>query len=292
MALVRSREEIRFNVETLRTYLASSIPKERKFALDLVRRGTCFVISKSPEGAFFAPSRFVGYRNNSLAAQKSQPRDGGETNDEISDVLKSKPTRNEIAEKLYLECCRSIGVKPSAGGSFGIKRRYWIMDPGVNVRPFRQRLRIVVGSESDPASTERESLILSRVGQDKFRKKLIQYWGKCAVTGCDFIAALKASHIRGWSEFKNGSKEKLDVFNGLLLIPNLDSLFDKALISFGNDGEILISKVLSTKARRQFGLSTKMKVDLDRRHQQYMLSHRLRFYRLEERGKHAHHEKS
>ena len=36
-----------------------------------------------------------------------------------------------------------------------------------------------------------------------------------------------------------------DPFNGLLLIPNLDALFDGGLISFAESGEIMSSSLLS-----------------------------------------------
>ena len=85
---------------------------------------------------------------------------------------------------------------------------------------------------TEVSETEREAIVQSRVGQGKFREDLIRYWGKCAVTGCELIKILKASHIKPWRYSSN--IERLDKFNGLLLIPNLDSTFDNGLISFDN----------------------------------------------------------
>ena len=39
--------------------------------------------------------------------------------------------------------------------------------------------------------------------------------------------------------------EKGDVYNGLLLLPNLDKLFDKGYISFNTNGQVIYSKYLS-----------------------------------------------
>src|SRR3954453_1155211 len=51
-----------------------------------------------------------------------------------------------------------------------------------------------------PASTEAERLVVQRVGQDVFRRALIQYWdGRCAVTGIGDPALLRASHIVPWA---------------------------------------------------------------------------------------------
>jgi len=50
---------------------------------------------------------------------------------------------------------------------------------------------------------------------------------------------LRSSHIKPWT--KSDVREKVDHFNGLLLVPNLDALFNEGLISFQTDGRILVS---------------------------------------------------
>ena len=90
--------------------------------------------------------------------------------------------------------------------------------------------------------TERKSIMLSRIGQGAFRSGLIGYWKRCAVTGCDSLDLLKASHIKPWRDSDNA--ERLDIYNGLLLIPNLDSAFDKGYISFDDGGKIIISDMI------------------------------------------------
>ena len=49
-----------------------------------------------------------------------------------------------------------------------------------------------------------------------------------------------ASHIVPWRS--SNDKERLDKENGILLSPLYDALFDKHLISFQDDGKIIISK--------------------------------------------------
>ena len=88
-------------------------------------------------------------------------------------------------------------------------------------------------------STEAEALVKARVGQGKFRNNLIEYWKGCSVTNCKYITILIASHIKPWKDSSN--KERLDVYNGLLLLPNIDKLFDKGYISFRDTGKIMIS---------------------------------------------------
>jgi len=123
--------------------------------------------------------------------------------------------------------------------------------------------------------TERNSQILARIGQGKFRAQLVHYWKGCAVTQCDTMSVLKASHIKPWKDSDN--RERLDQFNGLLLIPNLDALFDQGLISFANNGAILVSDLISRSAN-SLGVHERMKVRLTENHEKYMAYHRANIF--------------
>lgn len=122
------------------------------------------------------------------------------------------------------------------------------------------------------SETQRQQMILARLGQGAFRADLIKYWGCCAITGCRDLRVLVASHIMPWS--KSNSNERLDAFNGLLLTPNFDRLFDQGLISFSDLGKIMISEQLSSKVKGQLGIRSGLSVRLERRHLHYMAYHR------------------
>lgn len=95
--------------------------------------------------------------------------------------------------------------------------------------------------------------INARRGQGQFREDLIRVWGgACAVTGIDCRELLIASHIKPWT--KSRPRQQLDENNGLLLSANLDALFDIGLISFGNDGKMMISPRLNKRHRTELGL--------------------------------------
>jgi hypothetical protein len=99
-----------------------------------------------------------------------------------------------------------------------------------------------------------KSLNISRRGQQQYKNNLLIKWGFCcSVTALTKTSLLIASHIKPFS--KSTSLEKYDTENGLLLIPNLDSLFDKFLISFDNDGTIIISNTLSNDDYTILGIS-------------------------------------
>lgn len=97
--------------------------------------------------------------------------------------------------------------------------------------------------------TEVERFVRQRVGQDVFREALLDYWGgACAVTELDLPDVLRASHAKPWADCES-DEERLDVFNGVLLVAHLDALFDRGLIAFDVCGGIVISSDLSAEHR-------------------------------------------
>ena len=103
----------------------------------------------------------------------------------------------------------------------------------------------------------------------------LAYWNTYAVTGYRDIGLLVASHIKPWRASSNA--ERLDKFNGLLLIPNLDRSFDAGLVTFEKDGVIRISPQLSEPAK--LGISSGLRVALTPENEIYMEFHRVEVYR-------------
>ena len=110
-----------------------------------------------------------------------------------------------------------------------------------------------------PNQTERQGLVITRVGQGYYRKQLLERWeNQCAVTNCSIKNILIASHIVPWR--KSNDVERLDVGNGILLSPDLDALFDKHLITFKDDGKILISNNIEEDHLTNLGISKDLKL--------------------------------
>ncbi len=103
------------------------------------------------------------------------------------------------------------------------------------------------------SETERESVVKARIGQGIFRKQLFEMWEGCAVTGVKLPDLLRASHIKPWRESSN--PERTNRFNGLLLLPQYDHLFDKGLISFDDNGQLLRSPAIERIPISQLGIS-------------------------------------
>lgn len=127
-------------------------------------------------------------------------------------------------------------------------------------------------ADSGLEGKEKETIIKSRVNQSKFRQQLLDRYKKCCLCSVSNPDLLIASHIKPWCESK--PNQRLDIENGFLLCPNHDKLFDSALISFDNDGKIMISDKLSEADREAFGINENMVIDLNDANKGYLEHHR------------------
>lgn len=133
-----------------------------------------------------------------------------------------------------------------------------------------------------PRATEAERLVVQRVGQNLFRDGLIDLWeGRCAVTRLAVPELLRASHIKPWADCEADS-ERLDVYNGILLAPQLDAAFDRGFMTVNDDGSIVVSDTLDPTARALLGLDRPLRVNgLADGHRSYLPWHRGRIFRSE-----------
>jgi len=132
---------------------------------------------------------------------------------------------------------------------------------------------VSLSSYRKPNKTARNGLVTSRVGQGYYRQEIIKKFnGKCAVTGTDLNEILIASHIVPWQ--MSSDEEKLDADNGILLSPNYDALFDKHLISFDDDGLIIISDRLMNEDVDNLGINRLAQINVTEGMKKYLSRHR------------------
>lgn len=104
----------------------------------------------------------------------------------------------------------------------------------------------------DVGDTSKSVQAKIRIGQEKFRKKLLKYLKECPITGINEERILLASHIKPWAVSTN--EERLDIYNGFILSPTIDKLFDKGLITFENNKKLIISPTLSKSNIDKIGI--------------------------------------
>lgn len=278
MELVENEEQVAENLAELER-ARMSVDEDRKIYQDLIKKGTCYLPYLTDAGIAFAPSRFIGYVGNTIQIHGlNREKHGSETNLALNKIYGSYPVQNESLQLAFESFCVSIGVAPSRKGSFGVTRKYWATDDVAEVIAKGQEQQVM--SDAMLTETQKSQIILARVGQGAFRKKLIKHWGECSATGCSQIDILKASHIKPWSESNNS--ERLDVYNGLLLSPNVDALFDKGYVSFDGEGRILISSYVSERDREILNCSVGLSIKLSPQHLKYLAWHREHLYWGEE----------
>lgn len=133
-----------------------------------------------------------------------------------------------------------------------------------------------------PRATETEQLVVQRIGQDIFRDALMDFWsGRCAVTGLDQPELLRASHMKPWGDCDTDG-ERLDPMNGLLLAPHWDLAFDSGLVTFEENGDLRLSKRLTSAAvglLAPTGAARPSLSHLKHGHQAYLRFHRQHVWR-------------
>ena len=138
-----------------------------------------------------------------------------------------------------------------------------------------------LASETDSNKrTEIETLIKARLGQGSFRQKLLKLYPICPLTDLDVQSLLIASHIKPWSKCNN--EERLDPFNGLMLAPHIDALFDSGLITFDADGTIKISPKIDLENQKRLGIFPDMQLKIEPESEKYFEYHRNHVFQKEE----------
>jgi putative restriction endonuclease len=137
--------------------------------------------------------------------------------------------------------------------------------------------RLELAADPNVASvgeTERQQLVAARIGQGKFRADLLKYWNqRCAVSGSCVSEVLIASHIKPWASSSN--RERLDPYNGLLLAAHVDRLFDRGLVSFSDQGQLLHGDRLPAQELPLLGLSGGSRLlRVEAQHLVYLAEHR------------------
>lgn len=159
----------------------------------------------------------------------------------------------------------------SLGALYGILRRVYeliISLPDAPLREFKKQVADL------PRMTEMERLVVQRIGQDIFRAGLMDYWqGRCPLTGISDPALLRASHIIPWADCESDA-ERLNVHNGLLLSALWDAAFDRALVTFDDEGRPEFAPSLKEHARAE--LRWHSPISLTEEHRRRLVRHRSR----------------
>jgi putative restriction endonuclease len=158
-----------------------------------------------------------------------------------------------------------LGVEASTAFS----TTYFIQDAENDIE-ILDDIHAIEGDVAVP-ETQRVQLAKARVGQGLFRKRVMLIDPRCRVTGVEDSRLLIASHIKPWRDASNA--ERINGYNGIMLSPHVDALFDERLISFEDDGRMLIHPSLPEDVLDRWSIHRHTQVDTFRPEQGEFLQH-------------------
>ncbi|WP_195989462.1 HNH endonuclease signature motif containing protein [Clostridium sp. D53t1_180928_C8] len=160
MGLVENSEEIFKNINKLREYLTNNFSNEFK---KLISKGKCFIVISNGSECEFYPSKFIGYRDNSLEEyfQTSVERDGRDSNRVIAKILgfRNFEESTKIDEK-YIIFCEKHDIKVC-----NFKRKYYVLEG-----------KYIENNEANNIRINNESEFINR--QKVLKEEFIEYMRK------------------------------------------------------------------------------------------------------------------
>ena len=121
MEFVKTIEDLKKNMQTLDEYIDKKCDPEYSYAMDLIRRGLCFITIEIKYGYRFYPSRFIGYAENTMDKHlNNDERSGLKTNPIINSILKESPSERSDLENEYTKYCKMLGVEKQ-----NRKHKFW-----------------------------------------------------------------------------------------------------------------------------------------------------------------------
>lgn len=115
---IENRTDVIKNIYTLYSYLRSNSEEERGWALNRFKQGKWYIVEPFGNMLFFAPSRFVGYKNNNIAKHTENHRDGTQTNEYFRRNKLYKISENEFLSKQFKNFMLSIGIEKESAQFF------------------------------------------------------------------------------------------------------------------------------------------------------------------------------
>lgn len=109
-----------------------------------------------------------------------------------------------------------------------------------------------IETKSKKDKEKQETIRQAREGQGKYREQLLEQCHFCPVTMISDERLLIASHIKPWAASEES--EKIDPYNGYILSPLYDKLFDRGFITFSENRHVILSDFISQYTWKQIGL--------------------------------------
>ena len=108
---IESRVDVVKNIYTLYSYANSSEAEDKEWAIQRFSNGKWFVVEPFVNTLFFAPSRFVGYKNNTREKHISNYGDGTQTNKKLCELSLYKEMSDEYLSEQFECFMKTLGIE-------------------------------------------------------------------------------------------------------------------------------------------------------------------------------------
>lgn len=112
--------------------------------------------------------------------------------------------------------------------------------------------QLVAEPLSKREETKQKDIRQAREGQGTYRAALLEQCRFCPFTMIADERLLIASHIKPWAA--SDDSEKVDPYNGYMLSPLFDKLFDRGFITFTENRHLILSEFISPFTWKQLNL--------------------------------------
>lgn len=135
-------------------------------------------------------------------------------------------------------------------------------------------------SEKKYKTTRAQDYNNARLGQGKYREKLLEQCPYCPLSRISDDRLLIASHIKPWAA--SNKFEKVDPYNGFMFSPLYDKLFDKGYITFTDDKRVILSAIISKSTWKKINIKNNEYIELlpmDEKRKEYLKFHREKVFK-------------
>lgn len=115
---IESRIDVVKNIYTLYSYIDSELEKEKKWALQRFKQGKWYVVEPFGNTLFFAPSRFVGYKSNTIERHIDNHGQDTETNDCFRNLKLYKEAADECLSEQFEQFMKTLGIEKGTAKFF------------------------------------------------------------------------------------------------------------------------------------------------------------------------------
>lgn len=123
-SLVLNKNQIITNIKTIEKYLMGDSDNDFDTMAKYISHGRVFIAYKIDGDFHFAPSRFIGYANNTLEQHRQNPdKHGTITTQHITRILGHSNIYSQELEVAYKTYCVWLGKQPSKNN-----RSYWCLE--------------------------------------------------------------------------------------------------------------------------------------------------------------------